>query len=129
MFFFWDNAYSQLRSNQAGGRLIESGKAAVALSIMGFLTLIIGFLAWRFPLLSIPFESVGIYWLAAGFALKYAGREVSDSGFIYAMIFGVIGVIYWFQVEHIKWHEQIQADDFSKGFPTKCPNCRWKRDS
>ena len=117
MFFSWDNAYSQLRSNQAGGRLIESGKAAVALSIVGFLTLIIGFLAWRFPLLSIPFESVGIYWLAAGFALKYAGREVSDSGFIYAVIFGVVGVIYWFQVEHSNGLSKSKLMTFQKDSP------------
>ncbi len=107
-------------------RAVEASKTAVAFFSMGFFTLVVGLLMWRFTLLSIPFSAVGIYWLVTGFALKWAAREVSDSAFILALVFGFVGVAYWIRVEQPGQSLRIQADDVSKGIPYYASHLRKK---
>ncbi len=96
---------------------MEANKTAVVFFVMGSLTLAIGFLAWHFPLVSTPFDFVGIYWLATGIALKYVGREVPDSALMLALVFGVVGVIYALHVEESGWSLRVKVDDVSKVIP------------
>ncbi len=105
---------------------MEASKTAVAFFSMGLFTLVVGLLMWRFTLLSIPFSAVGIYWLVTGFAVKWAAREVSDSAFILALVFGVVGVVYWVRVEQPGRSLQIQADDVSKGISYNAYHLRKK---
>jgi hypothetical protein len=42
---------------------------------------------------------LGVSWFIAGFALIFARREVTKSGFLFALVLGVIGVILWLKVE------------------------------
>jgi hypothetical protein len=42
---------------------------------------------------------LGVSWFIAGFVLIFARREVTKSGFLLALVLGVIGVILWLQVE------------------------------
>jgi len=104
---------------------VEANRTAVAFFLMALFTLVIGLLMWRFPLLSIPFSGVGIYWLVTGFALKYAGREVPDSAFILALIFGVVGVVYWLRVEQ-SGSLRIRPDDVFKEIPHNVHHLRKK---
>jgi hypothetical protein len=105
---------------------VEGNKAAAVFFTLGLFTLAVGFLAWHFPSVSIPFGGVGIYWLVAGFALKYAGREVPDSAFILALVFGVVGVVYMLRTEEPGWSTRIKVDDVSKEIPYNLPHVRKK---
>ncbi len=105
---------------------MEASRTAVAFFSMGCFTLVVGLLLWRFPLLSIPFSGVGIYWLITGFALKYARREVPDSAFMLALIFGVVGVIYWLRVEQSRLLPRVKTDDVLKEIPYNVPHLRKK---
>lgn len=106
-------------------RAVEANRTAVAFFLMGLLTLVVGLLIWRIPLLSLPFSGVGIYWLVTGFALKYAGREVPDSAFMLALIFGVAGVVYWLRVEQSRTM-RIRTDDVLKEIPHNVHHLRKK---
>jgi hypothetical protein len=104
---------------------VEANRTAVAFFLMGLFTLVLGLVMWRFPLLSMPFSGVGIYWLVTGFALKCARREVPDSAFILALIFGVVGVVYWLRVEQ-SGPMRIRPNDVFKEIPHNVHHLRKK---
>ena len=113
-----------IKGRNKRGRFVEGNNTSVVFFIVGSITLAIGFLAWHFPLVSIPFAFVGIYWLATGFALKYVGRNVPDSAFMLALVFGVVGVIYALHVEEPGWSLRNRVEDISTVVPYNYHNVR-----
>ena len=76
---------------------METGKAGSILIILGVLSgaagLISGDLFWS------NFLYLGISWFVAGLVYLLAGREVSDGGFLAALLLGIIGTILWLVID------------------------------
>ena len=70
---------------------MEAGKAGSILIILGLLGgaagLFLGGLFWS------NFLYLGISWFIAGLAYGFAGREVTEGGFLVAFLLGILGAI------------------------------------
>lgn len=78
---------------------MESNSATTLFFLIGLFGIIAGLALWNTSVFSGFLVGFGGNWLVAGFALMYAGREVTDTGFLLALVLGIVGVVLWLQVE------------------------------
>ena len=76
---------------------MEAVKAGSILIVLGLLSgtagLIVGGLFWS------NFIYLGISWFIAGFVYLLAEREVSDGGFLAALLLGIAGALLWLVID------------------------------
>ena len=111
---------------------MEAGKAGSILIILGILSgaagLILGGLFWS------NFLYLGISWFIAGFVYLLAEREISDGGFLAALLLGVIGAALWLVIDISRgankpeswryedrrsYYKRIAQEEY------KCGSCVW----
>jgi hypothetical protein len=114
---------------------LDSNNASLVLIILGILGGILGLILGGWFWSGLTF--VGISWVICGVAYFFADREITDGGFLAALILGIIGVILWLVVDTSRNQKVSSASmslQYDKGSyerslvspeDYKCKNCSW----
>ncbi len=106
---------------------MEVNNGPTILTVLGLLSVIIGFLVGDWLWGSLAF--VGISWVIAGAALKFAERDLTEGAFFAGLLLGVVGAILWIVIDISRSNKNYpyRQGDYKQFSDEeyRCGNCLW----